>query len=45
MAQNKRILDNVSECCSVLLEEFLNIYEMKKEDIKRLVVVGAVIGN
>lgn len=37
---NKKTIDVISEACSVLIEEFLNIYEMKKEEIKRLVVVG-----
>ncbi|CBK22674.2 uncharacterized protein [Blastocystis hominis] len=37
---NKRTIDVISEACSVLIEEFLNIYEMKKEEIKRLVVIN-----
>ena len=36
---NKKTIDVISEACSVLIEEFLDIYEMKKEEIKRLVVV------
>lgn len=35
----KHQIDIISEACSVLIEEFLNIYEMSREDIKRLVVV------
>lgn len=37
---NKKMIDVISDACSVLIEEFLNIYDMKKEEIKRLVVVG-----
>lgn len=36
---NKKMMDLLSECCSILLEEYVNIYEMKKEDLKRLVIV------
>ena len=36
---NKKLMDMLSECCSLLLEEYANIYEMKKEDMKRLVIV------
>lgn len=39
---NKKIMDLLSECCSILLEEYVNIYEMKKEDLKRLVIVMCV---
>ena len=37
--QNKKQLEILSECCSILLEEYPNIYGMNKEDLKRLVIV------
>ena len=36
---NKKFLDLISECCSLLIEEYVNVYDMKKEELKRLVIV------
>lgn len=36
---NKKCLDLISECCSLLIEEYVNVYDMKKEELKRLVIV------
>ena len=34
---NKKFLDLISECCSLLIEEYVSVYDMKKEVLKKAV--------
>lgn len=39
------MIESITECCSSLLDEFPSIYEMKKEDLARLVIVDVPTKN
>lgn len=39
---DKKMIENITECCSSLIDEFPGIYDMRKEDLVRLVVVGVM---
>lgn len=36
------MIESITECCSSLIDEFPGIYDMRKEDLVRLVVVGVI---
>lgn len=42
IAFDKKMIEKITECCSSLIDEFPGIYDMRKEDLVRLVVVGVI---
>ena len=41
----RQMIESITECCSSLLDEFPGIYETKKEDLARLVIVDVPSKN
>ena len=42
IAFDKKMIERITECCSSLIDEFPGIYDTRKEDLVRLVVVGVI---
>lgn len=40
VAMYRKMIELITECCSALMEEYPNVYDMKKADLSRLIIIN-----